>query len=123
MIDDHSEKIERHVFGRVPCAAWEFVSLGSAGGPASMKGRCAHGDNGCFPEQRTLPWPDYHKSADAVLQVVEAMTKKGFYFSAQNCQTPKRWRATFSDGEGVASHDGSFCDAVCYAALTAVRAR
>jgi len=70
--------VAERVLGMVPCQGWAPVYLGSAGGPAMMKG-CAHPTDACYPAattgggsgHRAGPAP-YSSSLSPAWRVVEA---------------------------------------------------
>lgn len=76
--------IAEKVMGLVPCGAWRYANLGSAGGPVSMNDGCEHGKAGCYPADEGLPFGGPRRYSTDIAAAMEAVEKV----------CPSRWNFT-----------------------------
>lgn len=118
--------VSEKVLGQVPCPAWRYSNLGSAGGPVSMKWTCSHAEGMCRPVDPKLPWPSYSTNIAAAWQVAERIGRRGGFKLdttwGMNMIMASFWSGPYANkGLWISVGDVSASRAICLAALALVR--
>ncbi len=112
--------VAEKVLERVPCDAWEEISLGSAGGPAMMK-KCVKHDR-CYPQNHAAA---YSTNLAAAWNVVEYLGEKNWDVAIRQIVNGQTYyeveidRRTGNPDDKVVAHALTAPLAICLASLRA----